>query len=41
MSALWNSNNTSKGVFEYTITDTQGTQAIVEIDMFTLKIKKP
>ena len=41
MSALWSSNNTSKGVFEYIITDTQGTQAIVEIDMFTLKIKKP
>lgn len=43
MSALWNSKSTTttKGAFEYIITDTQGAKAIVEIDMFTLRIKKP
>jgi len=41
MSALWSFNSTTKGAFEYIITDTQGAKAIVEIDMFILRIKKP
>lgn len=41
LSALWTSSNTAKnGVNEYVITDTQGVKGIVEIDMFTLRIKK-
>jgi hypothetical protein len=42
LSALWNSSNTAKnGINEYFITDTQGVKGVVEIDMFTLRIKKP
>jgi hypothetical protein len=41
LSALWNSSNTAKnGINEYVITDTQGLKGFVEIDMFTLRIKK-
>jgi hypothetical protein len=41
LSALWNSSNTAKnGINEYVITDTQGVKGFVEIDMFTLRIKK-
>jgi hypothetical protein len=41
LSALWTSSNTAKnGVNEYVITDTQGAKGVVEIDMFTLRIKK-
>ncbi len=42
LSALWNSTNTSEnGLSQYIITDTQGQRGVVEIDMFTLSIKKP
>jgi len=42
LSALWNSSTTAKnGINEYFITDTQGVKGVVEIDMFTLRIKKP
>jgi hypothetical protein len=42
LSALWNSTNTSEnGLSQYIITDTQGQKGLVQIDMFTLSIKKP
>ena len=42
LSALWNSTNTlENGLSQYIITDTQGQKGLVEIDMFTLSIKKP
>jgi hypothetical protein len=41
-SALWTSDSTSiNGLSQYIITDTQGQKGVVEIDPFTLSIKKP
>lgn len=42
LSGLWTSDSTSiNGLNQYIITDTQGQKGLVEIDMFTLSIKKP
>ena len=39
LSALWTSNSTAQnGLNTYSITDTQGSRGLVEIDIFTLKI---
>lgn len=41
LTALWNSTATSsKGLNEFVMTDTQGVRGIVQLDLYSLRIKK-